>query len=125
MLEALFFKLGEILCLCLSINFILINPFQALFISAPVERLFSVLVNVFRPDRYRLKDSAFEKLMFIKCNKQLSKDYSFSKCCQQTTTLPVKMLNTVHVNSSPCMKPYTCTCTCKFLSLYETLHKYM
>lgn len=37
--------------------------------SAPVERLFSVAGKVFKPDRCRMKDSTFEKLMFIKCNK--------------------------------------------------------
>lgn len=37
--------------------------------SAPVERLFSIAGNVFRPERCRLSDSTFEKLMFIRCNK--------------------------------------------------------
>ena len=36
--------------------------------SAPVEHLFSVAGKVFRPDRCRLSDTLFEKLMFIKCN---------------------------------------------------------
>ena len=36
--------------------------------SAPVERLFSVAGKVFRPDRCRLSDTLFEKLMFIRCN---------------------------------------------------------
>ena len=36
--------------------------------SAPVERLFSIAGKVFRPDRSRLNDDTFERLMFIKCN---------------------------------------------------------
>lgn len=36
--------------------------------SAPVERLFSVAGKVFRPERCLLKDSTFEKLMFVRCN---------------------------------------------------------
>jgi hypothetical protein len=38
--------------------------------SAPVERLFSIAGKIFKPDRCRLKDSTFEQLMFIKCNKK-------------------------------------------------------
>jgi hypothetical protein len=41
--------------------------------SAPVERLFSVAGKVFRPERCRLKDTTFQKLMFLKCNKGLKK----------------------------------------------------
>ena len=37
--------------------------------SAPVERLFSIAGKVFRPDRCRLKDKTFKRLMFIRCNK--------------------------------------------------------
>ena len=59
--------------------------------SVPVERLFRVVGKVFRRDRYRLKDSIFEKIAV--CKIQLSIDYSFSKCCQLTSTLPVKMHN--------------------------------
>lgn len=36
--------------------------------SAPVERLFSVAGKTFRPERCRLSDEKFEKLMTIKCN---------------------------------------------------------
>ena len=39
--------------------------------SAPVERLFSVAGKTFRPDRCRLSDPTFEKLMMIKCNAKL------------------------------------------------------
>ena len=39
--------------------------------SAPDERLFSVAGKTFRPDRCRLKDSAFETLMMIKCNSNI------------------------------------------------------
>ena len=37
--------------------------------SAPVELLFSVAGKSFRPDRCRMKDTTFENLIFIKCNK--------------------------------------------------------
>ena len=37
--------------------------------SAPVKRLFSVAGKVFHPDRCRLTDTQFQRLMFIKCNK--------------------------------------------------------
>ena len=37
--------------------------------SAPVELLFSVACKSFRPDRCRMKDTTFENLIFIKCNK--------------------------------------------------------
>ena len=37
--------------------------------SAPVEHLFSVDGKSFRPDRCQMKDTAFERLIFIKCNK--------------------------------------------------------
>ena len=37
--------------------------------SAPVKRLFSVTGKVFHPDRIRLTDTQFQRLMFIKCNK--------------------------------------------------------
>ena len=39
--------------------------------SASVECLSSVAGKVFRPDRCMLKDTTFERLMFIKCNQQL------------------------------------------------------
>ena len=39
--------------------------------SGPVERLFSVAGKIFRPDRCRLTDSVFEKLMSVKCNSHL------------------------------------------------------
>ena len=38
--------------------------------SAPVERLFSVAGKVFKPDRCQMKDSTFETLLFINCNKE-------------------------------------------------------
>ena len=41
--------------------------------SAPVEQLFSVAGKVFCPERCRLKDTTFQKLMFLKCNKGLKK----------------------------------------------------
>ena len=37
--------------------------------SAPVECLFSVAGKMFRPDRCQMKDTTFECLIFIKCNK--------------------------------------------------------
>ena len=37
--------------------------------SAPVERLFSVDGKIFRPDCCQMKDTTFECLIFIKCNK--------------------------------------------------------
>lgn len=36
--------------------------------SAAVERLFSIGGKIFRPDRCRLKDETFERLMMIRCN---------------------------------------------------------
>lgn len=39
--------------------------------SAPVERLFSVAGKTFRPERCRLSDANFEKLMNIKCNSNI------------------------------------------------------
>ena len=36
--------------------------------SAPVERLFSIAGKVVRPDRCRLTDERFTKMMFIRCN---------------------------------------------------------
>ena len=42
--------------------------------SAPVERLFSVAAKVFRPERCRLKDDTFYKLMFVRCNNKYLKD---------------------------------------------------
>ncbi|CAC5403295.1 unnamed protein product [Mytilus coruscus] len=36
--------------------------------SAPVERLFSIAGKIFRPDRCRLSDNTFHKLIMIKCN---------------------------------------------------------
>ena len=36
--------------------------------SAPVERTFSIAGKVFRPDRCRLTDTNFERVMFVKCN---------------------------------------------------------
>ena len=36
--------------------------------SAPVEKLFSVAEKTFRPERCRLSNANFEKLMTIKCN---------------------------------------------------------
>ena len=39
--------------------------------SAPVERLFSIAGKIFRPDRCRLNNSTFEKLMMIKCNSEV------------------------------------------------------
>ena len=38
--------------------------------SAPVELLFSVAGKVFKPDRCQMKDSTFETLLFINCNKE-------------------------------------------------------
>lgn len=40
--------------------------------SGPVERLFSIGGKFFRPERCRLSDSVFEKLMNIKCNGHLA-----------------------------------------------------
>ena len=40
--------------------------------SAPVERIFSIAGKIFRPDRCRLSDDLFEKLMFIRCNSNSS-----------------------------------------------------
>ena len=37
--------------------------------SAPVEHLFSVAGKIFRPDCCQMKETAFERLIFIKCNK--------------------------------------------------------
>ena len=37
--------------------------------SAPVEHLFSVGGKIFRPDCCQMKDTTFERLIFIKCNK--------------------------------------------------------
>ena len=37
--------------------------------STPVEHLFSGAGKIFRPDRCRMKDTTFEHLIFIKCNK--------------------------------------------------------
>ena len=42
--------------------------------SAPVEQLFSVAGKVFRPERCRLKDETFYRLMFIHCNDKYLKD---------------------------------------------------
>ena len=39
--------------------------------SGPVERLFSIGGKLFRPERCRLSDAVFEKLMNIKCNGHL------------------------------------------------------
>ena len=39
--------------------------------SAPVEHLFSVDGKIFRPDRCQMKDATFERLIFIKCNKDI------------------------------------------------------
>ena len=39
--------------------------------SGPVERLFSIGGKIFRPDRCRITDDKFEKLMNIKCNSHL------------------------------------------------------
>ena len=39
--------------------------------SAPVERIFSVGGKLFRPERCRLSDTVFEKLMFIRCNREI------------------------------------------------------
>ena len=39
--------------------------------SAAVERLFSIGGKVFRPDRCRLKDETFERLMMIRCNNEV------------------------------------------------------
>jgi hypothetical protein len=36
--------------------------------SAPVERLFSIAGKIFPPDRCRLRDNTFHKLIMIKCN---------------------------------------------------------
>ena len=36
--------------------------------SAPVERLFSIAGKIFHPDRCRLSDNTFHKLIMIKCN---------------------------------------------------------
>ena len=41
------------------------------YTSGPVERLFSIGGKFFRPERCRLSDSVFEKLMNIKCNGHL------------------------------------------------------
>jgi hypothetical protein len=40
--------------------------------SAPVERLFSIGGKIFRPERCRLADKTFERLMNIKCNSKVS-----------------------------------------------------
>ena len=37
--------------------------------SVPVEYLFRVDGKIFRPDCYQMKDTTFERLIFIKCNK--------------------------------------------------------
>ena len=37
--------------------------------SSSVERLFSVANKIFRPDRLQMKDTTFEHLIIIKCNK--------------------------------------------------------
>ena len=37
--------------------------------SAPVECWFSAVGNIFRPDRCQMKDTTFERLIFIECNK--------------------------------------------------------
>lgn len=39
--------------------------------SAPVERIFSIAGKIFRPERCRLNDQTFERLMMIKCNSKL------------------------------------------------------
>ena len=39
--------------------------------SAPVERIFSIGSKIFRPDRCRLSDTVFEKLMFLRCNRDI------------------------------------------------------
>ncbi|KAK3853849.1 hypothetical protein Pcinc_039628 [Petrolisthes cinctipes] len=39
--------------------------------SAPVERVFSVAGRILRPDRYQLSDKTFQRLVFIKYNKNL------------------------------------------------------
>ena len=39
--------------------------------SGPVERLFSIGGKFFRPERCRLSDSVFEKLMNVKCNRHV------------------------------------------------------
>ncbi|XP_076109057.1 zinc finger BED domain-containing protein 4-like [Mytilus galloprovincialis] len=41
--------------------------------SAPVERLFSTAGKTFRPERCRLADGTFEKLMMVKCNGKMLK----------------------------------------------------
>ena len=41
--------------------------------SAAVERLFSIAGKVFRPERCRLTDCTFNKLMFVKCNNKFFK----------------------------------------------------
>ena len=39
--------------------------------SGPVEQLFSIAGKIFCPERCRLTDTVFEKLMCIKCNQHI------------------------------------------------------
>ena len=48
-----------------------INTFFELSASAPVERCFSIAGKVFKPEGCQMKDSTFQKIMFIKCNNNL------------------------------------------------------
>ena len=41
--------------------------------SAAMERLFNIAGKVIRPDRCRLTDNTFQKLMFIRCNNKYLK----------------------------------------------------
>ena len=43
-----------------------INYYHTIF--APTERVFSIAGKIFRPERCRLSDAAFEKIMFIRAN---------------------------------------------------------
>ncbi len=57
--------------------------------SAPVKRLFSVCGNIFCPNRCSLADSTFQRLTFIKVNK----DFKFRHVTKKLPELCASMLN--------------------------------